>query len=367
MQEIDKPGPTGITVGENGASQKEIYSPNDLVVVLDTSFLVQLSNNTLWSYSTWFKAKREALQQRKKFRFFISNPVRFEFNRLLQERRVDNYGLPLVNQPLEELMGSLQDIDIGKSDLSYKSAREAWTSNTSQRFNSQSSRVRRGPINADLSVAALAREIARYGADVWVASYDMKDVIGPLESDTQRLLEEGLKITPITSFKVEKASFAGTDYVDKKGDLFPVLSREVIADLQAAKLHPGAFTYVIFERDVRSGDVSFDVAVGVVEFKNLKEVKIPQEYRGGGKQLSLIPVVRLSLPKDENFMRGYFRRSNSNVPYRLLVVKKEDPLFPVLIFPSGSQDNWFKWQRSLQVRTDFLSRQTDSPYAQRHY
>lgn len=370
MSEKYKPKSESILALENSTNKEWVYGPKDLVLVMDTSFLIQLDNRTLWSYNVWFKAKRKASEEGKKFDFFISRPVIDEYSQALEERRPDRYGLPLVSKTLEELLGSLEDRRVRGSTLSYESASKAWVSYVSQRFNQQSNKVRNGANNADLSVTALSREIAGYGADVWVASYDFRDIIGPLKGDVQRISEQGLKITPIAPFKVEQEYFVGTDYANKKGNLFPVLSREVVADLQVAKLHPYAFTYVIIERGVRSGDASLDVVVGVVEFKNLKEVKIPKEYKDGDKELSLIPVVRinsLSRKEDQGIMRSYFRRSDDNLPYRLLVIEKENPLFPILIFPSGSQDGWFTWQNLLQASADFLYHQTDSPYAQKHF
>lgn len=357
------------TPQENG--QERLYSPRDLVLVMDTSFLIQLSTRSIWAYNVWFGAQQQARDEGKKFQFFMSNGVIDEFERIRREERRDKeHGLPFVHQTLEQLLGSFEGIPLSPGDSDYEAARRAWLRHVILRFSPQSHKVRRGINMVDLSVSAGAREIARQGAMVWLASYDFRDVIGPLRKDAQRITEEGLDITAVAPSPIEARCFENTIHADRNGRLHPVLNRQVVADLQVAKLHRGAYTYVVFERGIQSGDATFDVAVGVVEFRDVRKVQIPSEYRSAVKNLFLIPAIRLDSVVQRgvgDLMRGYFRRSNPNLPYRLLVVENQRPFFPLLISPSGKQDSWFRWYVSMQTTSDFLYHQTDSPWAKTHF
>lgn len=350
--------------------QENLYGPRDLVLVMDTSFLIQLGQGNIWASNVWHGIKQKARNEGKHCGSFMPFAVMDEYNEMLATDRRDEYGLPFVHQTLEDVFwDTIEDIEVATSYSATSASEEAWRKHASLRFNPEGSRVRRGPNLPDLSVAAYARTIAEQGAQVYVASYDLKDVIGPLVHDAKRIADEGLMITPIGPSVIETGSFNETRWQDQDGKLRPALNREVIADLQVAKLQPGTSTYVVFERNVHSGDATFDVGVGVAEFQGPRSVQVPERYTENGGKFYLVRALRLHSRYDsgaDRLIGSYFQRSKSH-PYRLLFVDEQSKFSPLLMNPSKDPKYVYMQSPTFQTTTDFLHYQTDSAYARQHY
>lgn len=367
MKEVETPSEERVL---KESREDELFNSGEIVLVMDTSFIIKLGQRNLWAYNVWTGIQKKAKEKEKQFSFFVSNEIIDEYDKLQSEKRYDEYGLPHAPKTLEDVVGSMRELEFSPSSAADIASREAWRSFANLRMKAENYRVRRGPNDSDLSVTSYARTIAQQGVEVYVASYDIRDVIGPLVHDRKRIAEEGIAVNPIGPSEIEIESFDKTDWKAKNGKLRPVINREVIADLQVAKLRPGVFTYVVFERNVHSGNATFDLVVGIEEFANPKRVQVPEKYKDTGGKFSFIRALRLHSRHNSgaaNLIRSYFQRSKSNMPYRLLLLEEEDPFDPILIFPSGEGAGWYKWHRVFQTTTDFLNYQTDSAYAKRYY
>ncbi len=365
MQDIYRPGPDS----DPGSAAKEPhYGPRDIVLVMDTSFLVRLANRDLWANSVWHGIQDRATADGREFDFFMSREVIAEYEKMLQENRRDEYGIPLVHHSLETMLGwQLTKIQIPLDHSASQAAQKAWQTYASMRHPPESHKVRSGPSAGDLSVTAWARTIASQGAHVIVASTDFRDVINPLIHDRKNLVDEELRITPMPPAPLQTEFVENLyGYQGNNGHLSPMIGHALTADLQEVKLHLGAATYVIFEKDVKSGDAIFDVAVEVVELANPK-----QADRLSAGKFYAIPVIKLPyshLNVNVGIMMRYFARSNSRLLYRLMVVDSGDAMFfPVLVSPARTKSSAYNWYRPFHTTSDFLYHQTDSAYARKNF
>lgn len=344
------------------------YGPDDVVLVLDTSFLLRLASRDLWAFNSWNKVRKIAKDRGKNFFFFMSQEVIQEYNGMHEEGRRDNLGLPLASQTLEELLGTISDIPLTGEEEQFVKALEAWRQTFSLNPNFRNSKFGKGPGKSDLAVIAYARTIAGFGSEVFVGSCDFRDIILPLRNAEKEIDQDALDVIPLAPAPLQAEAFLGTIHEFEPGQLKPVIDREVIADLHVARLRPVPHTYVVFESGVVSGNVIFDVAIQVVECANKEEITLPKGLRKNGRNFYLLPALRMPAVYDQGKrIRGALSRSSGALPYRLLVVEDNNPIYPLLIQPSGKSDGWFRWYKPLHVSRDFLHHQTNSAFGQNQY
>ncbi len=342
-------------------STRGLFGPDYVVLIGDTNFFTGLSNRHVWAEYAVQKGKVIAGRAGKKFEIFNPREVTEEYDMLFERSRKDENGIPLAHQRFKALMDNQRGVKIHREDYtSDKLATDVWRANQLARYGATSNKIRSGISLPDKSVIKTALEIASQGTEVYVASADFRDVIGPLrkESTQQELEALGMKIVPLPPCELERQYWEGSNI-----SLETVISDTVVADLQAAKFHPGLHVWVIFEKAVRSGDFAFNVGVAVAEQKKTATFSIPPECECLGKNYLRIPTVQvrsLSDSASQKLIKASFSVQYRSSPF-MLVVQQTQPDFPYL-FSRG-----MRGYPPLRAALNFLDHQTTSVYAKTHF
>ena len=361
---------------EDSVSAVSEYGPEDVILVMDTSFLTARSNAHLWATYAWLKAESIAKSTGRKFGFFIPNTVVNEYNGFFTNRTIDAAGMPFAHEALDELLGKLADLTAPTNEDSFRLAFGIWREHYSKRFNPNNSKGRHGPSPEDLSVNDYAIAIAKNGAEVYVASADFRDVIDPLKvlievqeaMRVQEVMGKKFNIEILPPVPIELKYFEGSGK-----NIETIISDEVVVDLQMAKLHRSYPTFVVFEKRVVCGEAVFDVAVGVVEKADPGPVVLPPEYDCLGKNFRLVPAVGVRSIRDSGDLRYVQSRLSEAIRksgtdgVKLVVVQSEDPWSPLTFFPPRSGYKGYFKVNAFRAPSNFLYHQTTSVYAKTYF
>lgn len=346
------------------------FSEDDIVLVCDTNFLVGLSQKSIWPYSVLRRMMCAAEEKSKGWTAVIPRDVMDEYDRFWEQGVIDKeLGIPIARKSSSEMFRSSESAIISVNDGIYRAAKHIWKySPTRQRQAahtgksvSQTSRFERTtPGKADLRVTAYTLGIAVQGADVYVASSDNKDLIKPLQDFAPEIEQLRLRITILPPSPLQQEYLRSGDIV-----LEAVVTNNVISGLQQIKKSAFGYPVVIFEKRVKSGDVTLDAGVGVTFKQNFKEFKLPSEFASITEKHYVTPVLHVRSLRTEadgvKLMRSAKEHKNAS---RLVVIDQSTPFYPFLLQPRNIND---PTSDVFVAPLDFLYHQTDSLFAHETY
>ncbi len=321
------------------------HTPNDLVLVADTNFLVRLSRRDVWAYQALLMTQSIANQKGKRWLWRAPGEVMAKYNYFLANGTLDeNYKIPLAQCSLEELFGDFSGLSLIVAPVSILSAKNA------------------APVSGreDISVITFADGLARQGVEVYLASYDIKDVIAGVKRWNKKHADRGLKIEPLPPSPVQLQYF-----VEKKLELKELVTLDVLAQLQTAQTSSLSYPVVIFENGIRSGDAIFDAGVGVVqrEYFIPLEKQLPPKFDSIHSNFRAVPVLKVEATDSPSFAKKVREFARSHNVSKLIVVEEETPYAPLMFSTFGPR------QHVLTAGLDFLYWQTGkiSAFAQANY
>ena len=339
------------------------FGPNDVVLLMDTSFLIAYSNANLWATYVRLKVQKIAQDKGKVFNYFINANNIEEYERFWKNRSANrDTNIPLAHSSLDELLNITGHIQFSSDEVAANLAVDAWNESYSGHSNLSNSTGRRGPGYADINLNETAIKIANLGSEVYVASYDFRDIIGPLRTKKKEFEQSGLSITPLPPDDIELKYFEGTGRY-----LRAAITDDVRGRLQTVYDTENSFTFVIFERNikVKKGDAVFFAGVDITQLEDLNLI-LPKEASGIKGNARGFPVVRVPSffngQSTVEILRGAWKRY---VGMALVVVDQENPYFPLLVYPSDPTDP--SWYRPFSTTLDFLYHQTYSSYARDNF
>ena len=330
----------------NSGPEEVKHTPNDLVLVTDTSFLTRLSNRNIWAYQTLLMTQNIAKEKGKRWLWRAPKEVMDKYNAFLASGRVDDYGIPVAQCSLEELFGEFTNLSF---HISAASASEA-------------ARIAPGKLvgREDLSLLTFASGLMNQGVEVYVASYDIKDVIVSVRLWNKKFVNDRQPMTPLPPSRIITEYFR-----EAKLEFRVVVTGDVIRQLQSAKSSQLSYPIVIFEKGIRSGDAVFDAGVGVVEKQYFRPLQLPPQFNSISENYRAIPVLRVKSLKEQSVAKEIGATAKQFNVTQLLVVEDTSPYSPSLVstFAIKSPAHIFR------ADPDFLYWQTNktSAFAQANY
>jgi len=278
---------------------EKTYSERDVVLIPDTSLLIGLGGNHAWALNTYLKINRIANERNTVTELFVTPETSAQYYRFWRDNVIDEEsGWPLAPHNLEDI---IRDPTYGITSTEehkniafniWDSRPEVYKGDGHTRLRGTYKSQQDTPGRVDLSILEAAVAIADCGADVYVASSDIKDITGPLNNMQGQLKNEGKRITPLSPVGLDIRVFkeAGLDFT-------VLVTAEVVNELRTVQQSVISYPVVIFERDVRCGNATFDVGVGVVYKEYFKSLKLPQRYSSivDSKRYYQIPVIKVDL------------------------------------------------------------------------
>src|SRR3989338_330563 len=228
----------------SGQPRETTHSPEDMILVVDTSFLKALSNQHLWAYQAILRLESVARSRGTKWEWRAPLGILRQYNNFLQEGTLEEgTGIPIAHHSIDTLLEAPRNIELGFAHFTPRLAEEVWKESPEGR--KQTARYRaEGAGKADLDVIGFALGIAQSGANVYVASSDFKDVVVPLNKKVQFFRENGWRITPMPQ------SIINLQYWRQNGledTIRHTLTGTVISELQKTRDSAISYPVVVFE------------------------------------------------------------------------------------------------------------------------
>jgi hypothetical protein len=298
---------------------QKAYTADEVVLVVDTSFLIGLSNLHLWAYDALQKVDHIAKSSNRSWEWYIPLKVNSQYYRLLEEKVKEvTTKLPFANRSIDDLISTTEFI-ISTERYSTEQVQEIWKKSIEDRKVKVIDPESPGEVDLDLIGSAIG--IAQSGADVYVASSDFKDTINPLKDDAELLHKQGLRITPLAP--------ANIDFKHWDPRIKPLLrstvTAEVIRDLQDMNSTSSSYPVVIFEKNVKSGDAFFDAGIGVAEKMYLRPLELSGAYDCIDKNYYALPAIQVKSLNNQTDVMGLVRFSKGLNQLRMVVTDKEHP------------------------------------------
>jgi hypothetical protein len=343
--------------------EARLEAPEQVVLVGDTSFWRRLSHDHPWAVQVRIMLIHEGALAGDLL-FCTPTSVMREHDEQIARNQLDNFGIPLWHKDLGTMLGEFSGIATVKQS-SIDMAAEMWRKGSkAARQGSRAWQLQSMPGYGDLDVRAMAISLAQQeGVQVYVASYDIKDVIAPLRRQSTTFRKNGWRITPLgpESLQLKYFEMAGISF---KG----LVTGDVVAKLQNTLSTATYQDYVIFEKNVQSGNMSFEAGVGVVRNTYGRPFELPEEFESISESFSRVPVVRIkSLEEIKSNtaalkrITGKLREFNS---LSLVVVDESKPYFP--FFMEGPRSG-HSISPLLRADIDFFHYQTNSVFGRETY
>jgi len=345
----------------NGRPRETTHSPEDIILVVDTSFLKALSNHHLWAYQAILSLESVARSRGTKWEWRAPLGVLAEYNRFLQEGTLEEgTGIPLAHHSIDALLDAPRDMELLFPHYTSQLAEEVWKDSPEGRKQTAIYRAE-GAGKADLGVIEFALGIAQSGADVYVASSDFKDVVTPLNRKARFFRKNRWRITPMPQSIIDLQYWRQNGLEDT---IRHTLTGTVISELQKIRA-VASYPVVIFERGVTSGDAVFDVGVGVAEKRYFVPFKLPEEYNVIRDKHYIVPVIRIKSLQNQRDAKKVIEALKIYNSLRLVVVEEGNPYFPRIVsLPLGNGRSILTPYRT---DDDFLNYQTNSEFAKATY
>lgn len=341
-----------------------VYGPEDIILVVDTSFLSALSNRHLWAYQSILMLERIASSRNAKWGWRAPIRISEQYNKFFLEGTLEEgTNNRLAPLSINEILGANEKMEFSFEHYTPELSREIWKDSHEGRKQANkhpNSRKRRKAGNADLDVIMFALGIAQSGADVYVASSDFKDVIRPLSSKAQYFADRGWRITLLYPSQID------LQYWSLRGQELPVkatLTGKVISDMQDIEESSSSHHVVIFEKNVHSGNATFDTGVGIAKKEYFRQFNLPEEYSPICENYRLIPAVKVGSLRDEKDRKKVAQASKRLNALQLIVIEESQPQSPTLIIASRYIRNLPLYRADL----DFLYWQSNSEFAKSAY
>ncbi|MEK6949011.1 MAG: hypothetical protein AABX34_02235 [Nanoarchaeota archaeon] len=349
------------------------HDPKDALLIPDANFLFDLENNHLWAVNGYAKAKLLAEAHGKSLRWRIPRPIMFQYEKAKEEGRKDGLGIPLVHGSLDKLMPTkgfvYSTFDSSIADLtgiilSFNPRLESNDELHQQRIILEGLEKKVAPGLADVWVIFATLGYASQNTEVYVASRDYKDITNRLIEWSEIFGLANLDINIIHRSPVEM-KYRGM-LNGKPMELISTLAGEVIKWLLEFKETSYHYPVVIFEKDVKSGDATFDVGVGVAVKRMYKTFELPEEYDAIKDNYKTVPALLVSgfpgrRDRDWRKIRDLAAATNAR---EVFVLDVEKPAEPMMFIRKGSG-----LLQLGQYRTDlgFLYYNSSSKFAQANY
>lgn len=362
--------------------EEQSFTPDDIVLIPDTSFLSAFSNMHAWADNIFAYIKHISKESDRTLNMIWPLSISNQYERFSSENTLDEFGIPLANRGLVDLQEHTISIRISIPSSSAQSiAQLLWDDSpeglkrhaeTQEEQKNQAATSFKqkysqpSPGRADLALATYAFGIAaKYKSDVYVASSDFKDVIRPLQLYQKQFKSENLRVTALPP-----SSLNGRYLTENGTDIEAVVTGEVIGALQQAELTEDSYPLVIFEKGVVSGDVRLDAAVGVASKHYSGELALPAQFDCIRGNMYAFPFVKdnwlgESYPM-EQVLLDYLRFFNDS-PLRFVHMDEQRPHFPKLYDYTGRQ---FKEEPLItphRADLNYLFWDSNSVFAQRNY
>jgi len=255
----------------NGKLADETFFNSDFVVlVADTNFFTMYSNNHLWPRYTHLKTMVIAREKERKFFWVTTSEIQAEYERHLARGTTDFHGNLLAQGPMDQHMPRTHDFEFSNDDDAKDLAIHLWTESNKEIHDPKSSKIQKGPPESDLSLLVHAIQIAKQGAEVYMASYDFRDIIKPLKSGLDALAEHNLIITPESPSEIELQYLTPYEL-----SVEFVVTNEVMGYIDSAEASGDSHPVAIIEKGVKSGDAIFDAVVNIGYKEYLHSPELP--------------------------------------------------------------------------------------------
>ncbi len=329
-----------------------VHNKHDLVLVTDTSFLTRLSNRNIWAYQALLMTQSIATQKGKRWLWRAPKEVTDKYNTFLATGRVDDYGIPVAQCGLEDLFGEFTDLSF---HISAASASEA-------------ARIAPGKLvgREDLSVLTFAAGLANQGVEVYVVSYDIKDVVVAVRNWNKKFVKDGQLMTPLPPSGIVMEHFR-----EAKLEFRVVVTGDVIRQLQSARTSPLSYPVVIFEKGIRNGDAVLDAGVGVVEKQYFRPLQLPPQFDSIRENYRAIPVLKVKSLDEPSTAKKLKQQGRQLNVTQFVAVEETKPYSPLIVSVyDGVRSPLFRadldflyWQS--EHDTSLFARATYKPVSQR--
>lgn len=312
------------------------YSPEDIIVVVDTSFLIALSNRHVWAYQSILMLESIANSRGAKWIWRAPLAVIEEYDRFFLEGTLEEETkIRLAPLSIDEILGSHRKMGFSFEHYTSELSRETCKDSPEGRKQARRRRPRDGG-KADVKVIEFAIGIAQSGADVYVASSDFKDIIRPLANKAQFFADSCWRITPVYPSEIDLQYWK---VLDQEITIKAALTGAAISDLQGIE-ESGSFYYaVVFEKNVQSGNATFDVGVGIAKKEYFKPFNLPEEYSSISGNYRLVPVVKVKSLQGEEGRKKVAQAFKGFNTSQLVVVEERQPPTPKLVTVSRYAKN----------------------------
>jgi hypothetical protein len=267
--------------------------PRDVVFIADTSFLVHLSNNEVWARSLFLMTeylRRKGRDPEWHWPVSVSN----QYNRFYSGAEIDNYGILKAQDSLTSIMmADIERFSLPSQSGLPEEAFKTWEDGYDPEKDKNSYDNINGPGSTDLSIIELAIIRAKEGAEVYVASSDGDDILGPLRKRANEFSEAGLSISPLPP-----ASINWKYFNDSSWNFRALVTGEAIRGMrQTVPANNSSYPALILEKRVKSKDGGkvYDVGVAVTKRRFNSSMKL-SEFEGVKGDFEVVPVVGLEAP-----------------------------------------------------------------------
>ena len=338
---------------------EKTYGEDNTILVADTSLLFALSNFHAWTIDINDSLVITLEKQGKRLELRMPPSVADQYNGALAKGRLDEFSIPLASRPLEEIINDFGDIQFSTHPQIPDEARFIW--NQYQEGKKQPRRNTGTTLSAgraDNEVIAYALACMKAGADVYVGSSDFKDIIGPVRKFQEEYRKQGFRLTAMPPSPLHQQYLR---VEGKKIDVF--LTGEVIAALQPVKRTGFSYPIVIFEKEVTSGDHTFDVGVGVERREYFRNFQLPDKYSCIADNVDLVPVVKVKSLNGSDKKPLYNALSENKNSRRFVVINEQQPHLSLMYYPNRTN----AWMPMLRADLNFLHYNSNSVFAHHNY
>jgi len=321
------------------------HDPRDALLIPDANFLFDLENNQLWAVNSYSKAKLMAKEHDKSLRFRIPLAIMNQYERAKEEGRKDEVGIALVHGifdlliPERELMYTEFDrsaFALTEIILSYDPQLKKDEESGKSRIDLKELENKVAPGYADEVVILSAIGYAIQDTKVYIASRDYKDVTNRLLKWSEVFGIANLDINILHRSPIEMKYARDLD--GEPMTLKATFTGEVIKNLMDAEQRSDSYPVVIFEKDVRSGDATFDVGVGVVMKRWFKSLELPEQFESIKERYRVVPAYITTGFLERDMKKIKQLSDYTNAP-RVVVIDRDKPISPSIV-TRGSGRDW---------------------------
>lgn len=337
-----------------------------IVLVPDTSFSTALDNRHWWAFQNFLTVVKAAQDTGASWVWLAPEGVLGQHNRFFEEGTVDEYfKLPLAHHRFGHVLGSYDSALLPvPSDAAVKAMRDWRVHSATSRL--QRTQLKSDPGRADLEVIIFAHDLARKGANVYVATKDVMDIVSTLRGISKGAAWARNRIKLLPPSPIDAQYLSCLEGGSSGLELKVMVSGVVIKGLQAQWNPNISYPVVIFEKGVTSGNAVFAAGVGVVQKERFKPLTLPAGLESIKGSYEAVPAVRLPSINDEKAGKVLNAALKDFGVSRLVVVQQASPYF-LLLASSSFLPGKINYVPLFRTDPDFLYWQCASQFAKATY